>query len=69
MHRLLRAGSEQLLTTYGLRTFEELEGSPCSVLTDDGFKPALVKRFRRKPLVELELAPAFEERAATAGRG
>jgi NAD-dependent dihydropyrimidine dehydrogenase PreA subunit len=32
------------------------------VLTDSGFKPALVKRFRRKPLVKLELAPAFEER-------
>ena len=56
------AGSEQLLTTYGLRTFEELEGQPCRVLTDDGFKPALVERFRRKPLVKLELAPAFEER-------
>jgi NAD-dependent dihydropyrimidine dehydrogenase PreA subunit len=56
------AGSEQMLTTYGLRTFEELENQPCRVLTDDGFKPALVKRFRRKPLVKLELAPAFEER-------
>jgi ferredoxin len=32
------------------------------VLTDDGFRPALVKKFRRKPLVKLELAPAFEER-------
>jgi NAD-dependent dihydropyrimidine dehydrogenase PreA subunit len=56
------AGGEQLLTTYGLRSFEELEGQPCRVLTDVGFKPALVKRFRRKPLVKLELAPAFEER-------
>jgi NAD-dependent dihydropyrimidine dehydrogenase PreA subunit len=56
------AGSEQLLTTYGPRTFEELEGQPVRVLTDDGFKPALVKRFRRKPLVKVELAPAFEER-------
>jgi NAD-dependent dihydropyrimidine dehydrogenase PreA subunit len=56
------APGEQLLTTYGLRTFEELENQPCRVLTDDGFKPALVKRFRRKPLVKLELAPAFEER-------
>src|SRR5436305_8450081 len=56
------AGSEQFLTTYGLRTFEELEGEACRVLTDDGFRPALVKRFRRKPLVKLELAPAFEER-------
>jgi NAD-dependent dihydropyrimidine dehydrogenase PreA subunit len=56
------AGSEQLLTTHGLRTFEELEGEACRVLTDDGFRPALVKKFRRKPLVKLELAPAFEER-------
>ena len=56
------AGGEQLLTTYGLRTFEELEDQPCRVLTDVGFKPALVKRFRRKLLVKLELAPAFEER-------
>ncbi len=56
------AGSEQLLTTYGLRTFEELEGQMCRVLTDDGFKPALVRRFRRKSLVKLQLAPAFEER-------
>jgi NAD-dependent dihydropyrimidine dehydrogenase PreA subunit len=56
------AGPEQLLTTHGLRTFEELEGEACGVLTDDGFRPALVKKFRRKPLVKLELAPAFEER-------
>jgi NAD-dependent dihydropyrimidine dehydrogenase PreA subunit len=56
------APDEQLLTTYGLRSFAELENQPCRVLTDDGFKPALVKRFRRKPLVKLELAPAFEER-------
>ncbi len=56
------APDEQLLTTYGLRSFAELENQPCRVLTDDGFRPALVKRFRRKPLVKLELAPAFEER-------
>ena len=56
------APDEQLLTTYGPRTFAELEDQPCRVLTDGGFKPALVKRFRRKPLVKLELAPAFEER-------
>jgi NAD-dependent dihydropyrimidine dehydrogenase PreA subunit len=56
------AGEEQLFTTYGLRSFAELENQPVRVLTDDGFKPALVKRFRRKPLVKLELAPAFEER-------
>jgi NAD-dependent dihydropyrimidine dehydrogenase PreA subunit len=56
------AGSELFMTTYGLRSFEEMENQPCRVLTDVGFKPALVKRFRRKPLVKLELAPAFEER-------
>jgi NAD-dependent dihydropyrimidine dehydrogenase PreA subunit len=56
------APTEQLLTTYGPRSFEELENQPCRVLTDSGFKPAVVKRFRRKPLVKLELAPAFEER-------
>jgi NAD-dependent dihydropyrimidine dehydrogenase PreA subunit len=56
------APGEQLLTTYGPRTFEELEDQPCRVLTDDGFKPAVVKRFRRRPLVKVELAPAFEER-------
>jgi hypothetical protein len=32
------------------------------VLTDDGFKPAVVKRFRKRSLVDVELAPAFEER-------
>ncbi|HYX87926.1 MAG TPA: hypothetical protein VE753_01020 [Gaiellaceae bacterium] len=56
------APGEQLLTTNGLRTFAELENQGCRVLTDDGFRPALVKRFRRRPLVKLELAPAFEER-------
>ena len=62
------APDEQLLTTYGPRTFAELENQPCRVLTDGGFKPALVKRFRRKPLVKLELAPAFEERDRYGGR-
>jgi NAD-dependent dihydropyrimidine dehydrogenase PreA subunit len=56
------APEEQLLTTYGVRSFAELENQPVRVLTDDGFRPALVKRFRRKPLVKIELAPAFEER-------
>jgi NAD-dependent dihydropyrimidine dehydrogenase PreA subunit len=56
------AGEEQLVTSYGLRNFAELENQAVRVLTDDGFKPALVKRFRRKPLVKLDLAPAFEER-------
>ena len=56
------APSEQLITSHGLRTFAELEDTSCRVLTDDGFKPAVVKRFRKRPLVKLELAPAFEER-------
>jgi NAD-dependent dihydropyrimidine dehydrogenase PreA subunit len=56
------APGEQLFTSYGLRTFAELENQAVKVLTDDGFRPAVVKRFRRKPLVKLELAPAFEER-------
>jgi NAD-dependent dihydropyrimidine dehydrogenase PreA subunit len=56
------AGSELFMTMYGLRSFEEMENQACRVLTDDGFKRALVKRFRRKALVKLELAPAFEER-------
>src|SRR3954447_20975544 len=56
------AGDEQLLTRYGPRTFAELENTSCRVLTDDGFQAAAVTRFRRKPLVEVELAPAFEER-------
>jgi NAD-dependent dihydropyrimidine dehydrogenase PreA subunit len=56
------APTEQLVTTWGLRTFAELENQWCRVLTDQGFKPAVVKRFRKKPLVKVELAPAFEER-------
>jgi NAD-dependent dihydropyrimidine dehydrogenase PreA subunit len=56
------APTEQLVTTWGLRTFAELENEWCRVLTDDGFKPAVVKRFRKKPLVKIEFAPAFEER-------
>jgi NAD-dependent dihydropyrimidine dehydrogenase PreA subunit len=56
------APSEQLITSHGLRTFAELEDRSCRVLTDDGFKPAVVKRFRKRPLAKLELAPAFEER-------
>jgi NAD-dependent dihydropyrimidine dehydrogenase PreA subunit len=56
------APTEQLITSHGLRTFAELEDHSCRVLTDDGFKPAVVKRFRKRPLVKIELAPAFEER-------
>jgi NAD-dependent dihydropyrimidine dehydrogenase PreA subunit len=61
------APSEQFFTPYGLRTFGELEGTWARVLTDDGFKPAYVGRFRKKPLVEIELAPAFEERTRWGG--
>src|SRR5207253_3515247 len=56
------APTEEFLTPYGLRTFAEMENTACRVLTDDGFRPAYVRRFRRKPLVEVTFAPAFEER-------
>jgi NAD-dependent dihydropyrimidine dehydrogenase PreA subunit len=56
------APNEEFLTAHGLRTFAELENKWCRVLTDSGFKPAYVRRFRRRPLVEVSLAPAFEER-------
>jgi NAD-dependent dihydropyrimidine dehydrogenase PreA subunit len=62
------APDERFITSQGIRTFAELENQTCRVLTDDGFKPALVKRFRRKPLVKVELAPAFEERHRYGGR-
>jgi len=61
------APSETFITSFGVRSFEELENQWCRVLTDDGFKPAYVKRFRRKPLVRIELAPAFEERDRDGG--
>jgi NAD-dependent dihydropyrimidine dehydrogenase PreA subunit len=56
------APTEQFITPYGLKTFAEMENKAIHVLTDDGFKPAYVRRFRRKPLVNITLAPAFEER-------
>jgi NAD-dependent dihydropyrimidine dehydrogenase PreA subunit len=56
------APGEQFLTKWGPRSFAELENQPCRVLTDSGFRPALVKRFRRKPLQRVQFAPAFEER-------
>jgi NAD-dependent dihydropyrimidine dehydrogenase PreA subunit len=62
------APDEQFLTSYGLKTFAELENTACRVLTDDGFKPAYIRRFRRKPLVEVSLAPAFEERDRYGGK-
>src|SRR5205823_4553884 len=61
------AGSEQLVTRWGLRSFEELEDRWCTVLTDSGFQRALVKRFRRRPLVDVEFAPAFQERTRYGG--
>jgi NAD-dependent dihydropyrimidine dehydrogenase PreA subunit len=61
------APTEQLVTAHGLRTFADLENTSCKVLTDDGFKPAFVRRFRKKPLVEIEFAPAFEERTRYGG--
>jgi NAD-dependent dihydropyrimidine dehydrogenase PreA subunit len=56
------APTETFVTSGGLRTFAELENEWCRVLTDDGFKPALVKRFRAKPLVRVRFAPSFDER-------
>jgi NAD-dependent dihydropyrimidine dehydrogenase PreA subunit len=56
------APTEAFITDQGVRTFAELENKSCRVLTDSGFKPAFVRRFRSKPLVKIELAPAFEER-------
>jgi NAD-dependent dihydropyrimidine dehydrogenase PreA subunit len=56
------APTEHFITPWGVKAFMELENSRTKVLTDDGFTSALVKRFRRRPLVEIEFAPAFEER-------
>src|ERR1043166_9104288 len=56
------APTEKIVTTAGLRTFAELENEWCRVLTEKGFRSAFIKRFRRRPLIEIELAPAFEER-------
>ncbi|HEY1513896.1 MAG TPA: hypothetical protein VGF66_09090 [Gaiellaceae bacterium] len=56
------APEETLITSYGVKTFAELENQPCRILTDRGFKPAVVKRFRKKPLTRIQFAPAFEER-------
>jgi NAD-dependent dihydropyrimidine dehydrogenase PreA subunit len=56
------APTEEFITPHGLKTFAEMENCAVRVLTDDGFKPAYVRRFRRKPLVKVTLAPAFEER-------
>jgi len=61
------APTEEFVTSYGLRTFAEMENKAVRVLTDDGFKPAYVRRFRRKPLVNVTLAPTFEERDRDGG--
>jgi NAD-dependent dihydropyrimidine dehydrogenase PreA subunit len=61
------AGSEMIVTHHGLRSFAELENTACKVLTDSGYRPAVVKRFRRKPLTRIELAPAFQERTRHGG--
>jgi NAD-dependent dihydropyrimidine dehydrogenase PreA subunit len=61
------APTEEILTSYGLRRLADLENTACRVLTDGGFKTAYVRRFRRKPLVEIEFAPAFEERTRYGG--
>jgi NAD-dependent dihydropyrimidine dehydrogenase PreA subunit len=57
----------EIVTSRGLRTFAQLENEACRVLTDRGFETAIVKRFRPKPLVEITLAPAFEERTRYGG--
>ena len=56
------APTEEFITPYGLRTFAEMNNRAVRVLTDDGFKPAYIRRFRRKPLVNVSFAPASEER-------
>ena len=56
------APTDELVTSRGIRTFGELEDRACRVLTDGGFEPAVVKRFRRRPLTKVQFAPAFEER-------
>jgi NAD-dependent dihydropyrimidine dehydrogenase PreA subunit len=61
------APSERLITSWGVRSFEELEDQACRVLTDSGFQLAIVKQFRRRPLVKVTLAPAFEERTRYGG--
>ena len=61
------APGERFITATGVRTFAELENRWVHVLTDDGFTPAYIGRFRRKPLVEIELEPAFEERTRWGG--
>ncbi|MFL6021672.1 MAG: hypothetical protein ACJ74A_11085 [Gaiellaceae bacterium] len=61
------APTEELITSHGLRRFADVENKAVHVLTDDGFTPAYVRRFRRKPLVNVSLAPAFEERDRSGG--
>jgi NAD-dependent dihydropyrimidine dehydrogenase PreA subunit len=62
------APGEVILTSSGPRRLGDLENTACRVLTDTGFKSAVIRKFRRKPLVEIELAPAFEERDRYGGK-
>jgi len=61
------APEERVLTSRGLRALGDLENRSFSILTDQGFRPAYVRKFRRKPLVSVSLAPAFEERTRYGG--
>src|SRR6266540_3784678 len=49
------APSERLITSQGVRSFRELKNEACRVLTDSGFKPAVIKRFQRRPLDDCRL--------------
>ena len=62
------APDEKILTKRGVQTLAALENTACRVLTDSGFRPAVVRRFRRKPLVRIDLAPAFEENDRYGGK-
>src|SRR5437016_13995141 len=55
------APSEQLITSWGVGSFEELENQPCGFLPNADLRRAVVKRFRRKPLANIEPPPAFED--------
>ena len=62
------APDETLITSYGVKTFAELENHPCRILTDRGFKPAVVKRFRAKPLTRISSRRRSRSATATAAR-
>src|ERR1044071_2033721 len=54
------APDETFVTSWGLGTCAERENQGSRVLPDDGFKPAYINRFRRKPLVRIELAAGLD---------